>query len=193
MPEETRILCVAQLQCLTGIARGLTTSTDDSIEPSFTPDRDSVSSSRNDPGLVELREGIVASVENMVKAWPTDTELSSVSYSYGILLVSSYRPPIGDQRSRQSDHRIALGSDASFIIATTAASNGRLCPATAHHCDVAGASKYFDPAVTTANNPRELKPTTQPRGGVLCSRNVSSPARAVFDLPSSSGFHGSRG
>lgn len=97
MPEEARTLCVAQLQCLTGIAKGLTTSTDDSLELNFTPDRDSLSSSRNDPGLVELREGIVASIENMVKAWPTDTELSGVSHNHRIPRVRPYRSPTGDQ------------------------------------------------------------------------------------------------
>jgi len=55
------------MQCLTGIAKGLRTSTGDSVEPTFTPDRDSLSSSGGDPGLAELREGIVACVENMVK------------------------------------------------------------------------------------------------------------------------------
>jgi hypothetical protein len=160
LPEEARILCVAQLQCLTGVAKGLTTSTDESLEPTFTPDRDSLSSSRNDPRLVGVREGIVACVENMIKAWPTDTEMSSVSDMHRTPLVCTYRLPTGDQRSHQSHHRITFRSDAPFIIAPTTSSNGRLCSSTAYHCDMASSSQYFDPAVTTPDDPRELEPAT---------------------------------
>ncbi|KAG5640713.1 hypothetical protein DXG03_007470 [Asterophora parasitica] len=100
--EEARTLAIHQLETLSGVAKGLTRSTDGLL---ILGERDSESQTkldemiraRDDPRAVKLRESISAALGGVVELWSTDASTSNVSslFSSYVPLYGSLTIPIG--------------------------------------------------------------------------------------------------
>ena len=83
LPEEARVLAVQQLQTVAGVARGLTRTNDSLLvfddSPNVKLEMERISRAREDPGIVQLRDGILNAVRQSVELWCTDASVSDVS------------------------------------------------------------------------------------------------------------------
>ena len=79
-PEEARGLAIQQLQTLSGVAKGLTRTTDATgFESSqVTEEAERMQLARDDIRMVRLREDMLHAIEGTVELWSTDAEISEV-------------------------------------------------------------------------------------------------------------------
>lgn len=81
LPEEARALAVQQLQTIAGVARGLTEMNDTLLleESSDTKDgAEQMRRAREDPRVIQLRDGILDTVRRSAELWCTDATVSDV-------------------------------------------------------------------------------------------------------------------
>ncbi|KAF9456910.1 armadillo-type protein [Collybia nuda] len=81
LPDEARIIAIQQLETLSGVAKGLTRSTDGililSEDDSETQAKlDEMTRAREDPRMVKLRDAIFLAVRGAVDRWSIDAEVS---------------------------------------------------------------------------------------------------------------------
>jgi len=81
-PEEARLVCVRQLQALSGAAKGLTSPEDPFFSFDETDSKEAFSQAkrvhivRGEPRILHLREAIMGSVSRAMSLWSTDPEIS---------------------------------------------------------------------------------------------------------------------
>jgi hypothetical protein len=82
-PEAARTIAIQQMETLTACANGLTPSDEDMFdldpEETATTSR-SLETSRHDPEMAKLREGILQAVSRVIEIWGNDIEIASVSW-----------------------------------------------------------------------------------------------------------------
>ncbi|EGN94778.1 hypothetical protein SERLA73DRAFT_171188 [Serpula lacrymans var. lacrymans S7.3] len=80
LPEEARTMIVVQLQTLTGVAKGLTRTTDSLLILEESPEEqvevERVRQARKDYRMIKLREDLFTAIRNTVDMWSTDAGVS---------------------------------------------------------------------------------------------------------------------
>ncbi|KAH8988411.1 ARM repeat-containing protein [Lactarius akahatsu] len=81
IPEEARVLAIQQLQILSGVAKGLTRTSDPTgFENSPAAEElERMQRARDDIRVVRLREEMLRAIQGAVELWSTDAEVSEVS------------------------------------------------------------------------------------------------------------------
>lgn len=83
LPDEARMVVIQQLETLSGVARGLTRTTDSLLifddAPEVQEEAQRMRVAREDPRMVKLREGVLNTVTSVVDVWSTDASVSDVS------------------------------------------------------------------------------------------------------------------
>ncbi|TFK73053.1 ARM repeat-containing protein [Pluteus cervinus] len=79
LPDEARATAILQLDILSGVAKGLTrtsdvNSTDDS--PELQAELKKIEAARENPQIVKLRDDIYAAIRHIMELWSTDAEVS---------------------------------------------------------------------------------------------------------------------
>ena len=81
-----------QLQIITGVARGLTRTNESLLifddSPDVKREAEAMSHARDDPRVVQLREGILDAVSKTVDLWSTDATIGNVSLSVAYFGIS---------------------------------------------------------------------------------------------------------
>ncbi|EJD43963.1 ARM repeat-containing protein [Auricularia subglabra TFB-10046 SS5] len=80
-PDEARLLCMNELQALTGCAKGLTSQTDlwldgEDEDGELEKERESMTQARADPRMVALRDAVAQALSRTVDVWSTDAGVS---------------------------------------------------------------------------------------------------------------------
>lgn len=88
LPDDARALAVQQLDTLSGIAKGLTRSTDGiavfSEQERIASQRslDEITQARGDPRMMNLRDTIFTALRDIVELWSTDAEVANVRWRF---------------------------------------------------------------------------------------------------------------
>ncbi|KAF5376630.1 hypothetical protein D9615_007856 [Tricholomella constricta] len=82
LPEEARTITIHQLEILSGVAKGLTRSTDGLVilgerDSESQAKLDDMARARDDPRTIKLRESISAALRGVVELWSTDASISN--------------------------------------------------------------------------------------------------------------------
>ncbi|PFH48182.1 hypothetical protein AMATHDRAFT_66058 [Amanita thiersii Skay4041] len=79
-PDEARSLAILHLEALSGIAKGLTRTTEDAFglesDPTIQAESENVSNARENLKMITLREEIYGTLRNIVDLWSTDAGIS---------------------------------------------------------------------------------------------------------------------
>lgn len=83
------MMAIQQLETLSGVAKGLTRSTDGILifseeDPETQVKLDEMARAREDVRMVKLRDAIFVAVRGAVDRWSTDAEVSHVSFLFNI-------------------------------------------------------------------------------------------------------------
>ena len=83
LPDEARAITIQQLQTIAGVAKGLTRTSDSLLVLDDSPEahqgHEDIMRAREDPRMVQLREGILLAVRRIVDLWTEDASVSDVS------------------------------------------------------------------------------------------------------------------
>lgn len=81
LPDEARALIIVQLQTLSGVAKGLTRSTEALFfdEPEDQADAEIMAKTRDDPRISKVREELFSAISATFDVWSTDASVSDVS------------------------------------------------------------------------------------------------------------------
>lgn len=107
LPDEARTMAIQQLETLSGVAKGLTRSTDGILifseeDPETQVKLDEMMRAREDVRMAKLRDAIFVAVRGAVDRWSTDAEVSHVSLQIFHSKVSySFHNFTGPQRAFQ--------------------------------------------------------------------------------------------
>lgn len=81
LPDEARALIIVQLQTLSGVAKGLTRSTESLFfdEPEDQADAEIMAKTRDEPRISKVREELFSTISATFDLWSTDASVSDVS------------------------------------------------------------------------------------------------------------------
>lgn len=81
LPDEARALAILQLEILSGVAKGLTHTTEGLLEGELEPaELDKINVARQDVRMVKLREEVFGVVRTVVEIWSADAGVGHVSF-----------------------------------------------------------------------------------------------------------------
>lgn len=98
---------ILQLEILSGIAKGLTHTSDlgsDEVDPDLQAENERIKAARDEPGAVQLREYIFTAIRGVVEVWPADAAVGQVCESTFVLFIARHIC-----RSRARCARLNLG------------------------------------------------------------------------------------